>query len=97
VVLSPGRKQWDLGALSLATASEPGDGPLNAYLLPLATASATWRRPAHPLSLTAAASTTAIMLNPGDKVVIVLVKRAFTLFSSKLSEDHHMPCGIKSL
>jgi len=42
--------------------AQPGDGPLNAYLLSLATASATWQRPAHPLSLTAAASANAIML-----------------------------------
>jgi len=51
---------------------------------------------AYLLSL-ATASANAEMLDPGDKVVIVLVKRAFTLFSSKLSEDHHMPCGITSL
>ena len=28
--------------------AQPGDGPLNAYLLSLATASATWRRPLRP-------------------------------------------------
>jgi len=52
---------------------------LDKTTMSLATVSATWRRQVHPFSLTAAASTNAIMLNTGGKVVIVLVKRDFTL------------------
>jgi len=75
-----------------------GDGrETRIFYLSLATASATWQRLAHPLSLAAAASANAIMLNPGDKVVNVLFKRAFTLSCSKLMGDRHMPCGMTSL
>jgi len=106
---------------------------VNAYLLSLATASATWRRPAQHISFIfgdgqrnlataratrifylwrrpaqlatvgasfifgTAASANAEMLNPGDKVMIVLFKRAFTLSCSKLMGECHMPCGITSL
>jgi len=83
--------------------------------LSLATASATWRRPAQRVSFIfgdgqrnlATTGSSFIFdsggqckcdnVNPGDKVEIVLVKRDFTLSSSKLSEDRHMPCVITSL